>query len=79
MQWVCCVDTMPPKDTQVLACGPGRGDMIGGVNMDIGVWDGKCWWDEGGTEMTWRDPTFTHWMPLPDPPRSVMVPQRLTL
>lgn len=66
--WIPCSERMPPIGVQVLAYGPGRGQMAGGANIDVCVWDGAEWWDEGGTENGWDDSGWTHWMPLPEKP-----------
>ncbi len=69
MEWIDCKTMMPPINKQVLAYGPCMGSLIGGLNIDICIWDGQCWWDDGGTELvSWGDERWTHWMELPDPP-----------
>jgi hypothetical protein len=74
-EWIKCSETMPPIYKQVLAYGPGKGELVGGAKIEICVWDGDTWWNEGGTELSmdrtetgWRDPNWSHWMPLPDAP-----------
>ncbi len=75
-EWIKCSDRLPPVRQQILAYGPGRGEYVNGVKMDICIWDGDQWWDEGGTEQTlegyggggWKDVSWTHWMPIPKPP-----------
>lgn len=71
MIWTSCKDRLPPVGEQVLAYGPGLGEMVSGANIEIVVWDGTDWWDEGGTELADRlFRTWTHWMPLPTPPNT---------
>ncbi len=67
-EWIRCVDRLPPAHTFVLACGHARGNHTDGPNIDIWMWDGDDWWDDGGTELPFHgDPT--HWMPLPETPK----------
>lgn len=66
--WIPCSERTPPIGVQVLAYGPGKGQAIGGANMDICIWDGSEWLEEGGTETEWGDSGWTHWMPLPEKP-----------
>jgi len=77
MQWIDCKAQMPPINKQVLAYGPSKRALVGGVNIDICLWDGLSWWDDGGTELSqegeststvWGDPGWTHWMALPAAP-----------
>ena len=70
MNWNDCAIVKPPVNTQVLAYGPGLGALVGGVEMDICVWDGDEWWVEGGTELAWGNTRWSHWTPLPSPPVS---------
>ena len=62
--WHLCSKEEPPRGRQIIAYGPGHGEMI---NMDICVWDEDTWWDEGGTELS--DCGWTHWMELPEKPK----------
>lgn len=66
--WISCREQRPPRGLQVLAYGPNKGNNSSGVNMDICVWDGFDWWNDGGTEICWGDEGWTHWMPLPELP-----------
>jgi hypothetical protein len=70
MQWILCSEQPPPINKQVLAYGPCHGSLEGGERIDICVWDGYEWWDEGGTEI-WGDTGWTHWMPLPETPTQI--------
>lgn len=67
-EWIECKRQPPPIDKQVLAFGPKFDNLKGGVTMDICVWDGVAWWNEGGTEQLWGDEQYTYWMPLPKTP-----------
>ena len=69
MRWIECKIIEPPIGRQVLAYGPNMGEYSGGVNFEICIWDGSRWWDEGGAEIFWGDSEWTHWMPLPEPPK----------
>lgn len=70
MKWIPCKQQHPPVGVQVLAYGTEpMGELVGGANMEICIWDGDRWWNEGGTELYWSDKLhWTHWMPLPSPP-----------
>ena len=68
MEWIKCSDQHPPIGRQVLAYGPYKGDLVKGVNVEVCIWDGDEWWNEGGTELCWHDTGWTHWMEIPKPP-----------
>jgi len=82
MQWIECSKVTPPRYVQVLAYGMDKGKLSNGAHMDICVWDGEAWWDEGGTELSqeglegkafWGDGGWTHWMCLPAEPTVVLM------
>lgn len=63
-KWVPVNDRLPEKDGQYLVNGP--------HNVELACWNSyhKCWDDASGDDY-WHDPIgwFTHWMPLPEPPK----------
>ncbi len=67
-EWIACSKQPPPVGVQVLAYGAAMRELVGGVCMDVWMWDGRGWWSEGGTEIA-RGAPVTHWMPLPEPPK----------
>jgi hypothetical protein len=66
MEWISCKDRMPEIEVRVLACTcqgrvwmvarrkPNKNQRGGPWVTDFGIYD---------------EPMFTHWMPLPDPPK----------
>ena len=62
--WVKCSDRMPkPEDFDVL--------LWDGDEHWVGQWDGNSWWTAEGVCGDDFEGTrnFTHWMPLPEPPK----------
>lgn len=63
MKWISVKDKVPAPGERVLACGP-----KGGINI------GRRHYADIDTIMTMEssgvDRKFTHWMPLPDPPKN---------
>ncbi len=66
-EWISTREKLPPANVQVMVAGPGCQQLVGGVLMEITIWDGAIWWDEGGTELSMH-PGWTHWMHLPPSP-----------
>lgn len=75
VKWIRCKDQMPPESEAVLVYQSKTG------RIGIGMWmqrdDGKMWTFNGSTvheAMLRRNKNlapreFTHWMPLPNPPK----------
>jgi hypothetical protein len=63
MEWIKCIDRMPPIDEKVLVYQ--KGGVHGGCEIDIEyLMDDHFWSDQGVFS------TITHWMPLPNKPES---------
>lgn len=68
MEWISVEDRLPPENEMVLLFCPGTRFTRG--QFHIGQWDSsKQWWmsEDGQAESTknW----FSHWIPLPKPPK----------
>lgn len=67
-EWIRCSERMPEANEDVLVViNPGDYQSIHiGYMYNEGDWmiDGEFWYEEG-------DPSITHWMPLPEPPKEV--------
>jgi hypothetical protein len=59
-KWISVKDIMPNASEWVLCYGP-----------ELQLTDGyvvQSWWDHTNKDYSWFQKTFTHWMPLPEPP-----------
>ena len=71
--WIKCSEMMPEVHVDVLVViksGEYKSIHIG-YAYNGGDWmiDGEFWYEEG-------DPSITHWMPLPEPPKEVQNVER---
>jgi hypothetical protein len=62
-QWIKCSERMPPVNVAVLVC---VNDV---VQKNVFCWDGEAWCDWYDEYDELAQDTFTHWMPLPEPPQ----------
>ncbi|EAS2169114.1 DUF551 domain-containing protein [Salmonella enterica] len=63
--WISCSERMPPTNVAVLVC------VNGVVQKSVFCWDGESWGDWYDEYDELAQTTFTHWMPLPEPPQEV--------
>ena len=79
MEWISVKDRLPENNTPVLVCFDNRYDFGGGNDLTIGVYDALGvqvkkgeWYDEGSwnADYGYDEIAVTHWMPLPEKPKS---------
>lgn len=61
MEWQ-DIATAPKDGTQILLWYKADGH-------EMGFWDGRCWDDGDFYDNLGSDADFSHWMPLPPPPK----------
>lgn len=68
-RWIPCSERLPESSHDVLVIASGK---VGNIRLENSIEIGRFDRDEGWIlEMwpEWEDPTVTHWMPLPLPPK----------
>ena len=56
-EWISVMDRLPKSDVRVLICK--RPNSVRGEKIEL-----QIWWESDA-----YDPSITHWMPLPEPPK----------
>ena len=66
VQWIPVTERLPDSDTEyVLCCGSKGGMFVGWAAIKSYDGSGKC----TGFQNSGKGRNFTHWMPLPEPPK----------
>jgi hypothetical protein len=68
--WTPTKDELPHRNSWLLVCFTSAGDNIIATGVDIAYYDGKRW--EIGNRESCIEGNVTHWMELPELPKSIM-------